>query len=158
MNNNASSILNTFYKNLMTGTCDCNFKDTVVAISKNGVLEEEFLDEQPSNHATATCYVGVKLGFPYFDTSLNLVAGERIASYGIIVLQVHKDGICICFFPEYITIEQYYCLEKKLSEMKNFSFQYLKSNQEEGFVSLDNVLEYAKGIVEKDCNVLRKIK
>ena len=99
--------------------------------------------------------MGLKLNIPYFETNNPIIAGNNLSSNGIIVMHVHKDGICICFFPKNITDGQFKVFKNKLSEFKDFYFQYDESMLEEGFVSFDNVLEYAKSIV-KDVKLLKK--
>ena len=166
MSDKFNDILADFYKTLLSKNEEINFRDSVVTISREGVLREYFLDEMPYNHAKLTCYLAFKLGIPYFETTLNLVAGEAVASYGVLVLHIHKDGICICFFPNDITLKQYNMLERRLEDLKNFLFQYKGSMQEEGFVSIDNVLGYAKDILvlneikkdQSDVNVLKRKK
>lgn len=105
MSDKVNDILADFYKTLLCKNDVVNFRDFVVAISRDGILREDFLDEMPYNHAKCTCYMAIKLGLPYFKTTLNLVAGDMLAFYEVLVLHIHKDGICICFFPNSITYE-----------------------------------------------------
>ena len=149
MSDKVNDILAGFYKALLNKNEEINFRDSVVAISRDGILREYFLDEMPYNHAKCTCYMALKLGIPYFETNLNMVAGEKVASYGIITLHIHKGGMCICFFPNSITFEQYSMLKRRLEGMNDFLFQYKESMQEEGFISIDNVLNYAFSIIDE---------
>lgn len=158
-------ILENFYKALNNHNYN-KYKDSVVVISKNGILKEEDLDEKPYNHAIVTCSLAFQLNAPYFETEFPFVAGMNAARYGLVVLHIHKAGIGICFFPDSLTRIQYIMLKEKLEEMKDFSFQYSESMQDEGFVAVDNVLDYAKKLVNDKgktmvnyhFNVLRKIK
>lgn len=150
------SILDDFYNILKNSYNNRNFRDCVIVISKDGILNEEFLDERPYNHATLTCYMALKSGISYLETNNPLIAGRNLANNGVIAMQIHKDGICVCFFPDSITEVQFKVFQDRLMEFRDFYFQYDESMVEEGFVSFDNVLEYAKNIIDKDIKFLRK--
>lgn len=106
--------------------------------------------------------MALKLNMPYFETIDSLVAGNKLSGWEVLVLHIHKDGICICFFSDSITAEQFKVLKNKIMEIYGFSFQYDGSMQEEGNVSVFDVLNYAKKIVDRDnmnaVNFVRKVK
>lgn len=128
-------------------------KDSVIVITEDGRILEEDLENKPYNHAVLTCYMEQQLQLSYLETIFPFVAGMHLAGQGCIVLQVHKAGNCLCYFPDNISEIQYRLLQQKLKSKKNLSYQYEGCEQIEGFVSIDNVLKYAKSIVDKRVEV-----
>lgn len=146
-------VLEEFYQKL-----EGNFeeeKDSVIVITEDGRILEEDLENKPYNHAVLTCYMEQQLHLPYLETIFPFVAGKHLAGQGCIVLQVHKAGNCVCYFPDNISEIQYHLLQQKLKKKKTISYQYEECEQIEGFVSIDNVLNYAESIVDKQPDFLK---
>lgn len=138
-----SSILDNFYKNL-----DKPKKDVeclAIGISRDGILISEELDEKPYNHAVAFNYIAMKFNLGMVDTMYPIVAGENLASQGVLALQIRKD-ICIGYFPKSLELIQYKELESELSQYQDLNYQFKECSLIEGFVSREVFLEHAKSI------------
>lgn len=122
-------------------------KDGVVVITRDGKVLVDDLEEMPYNHATLTNYFAYQLGLSYSETLFPLIAGCEASNQGVLVLHIHKDGICIVYFPIWITEIQYDLLVQILEHKKDLKCQYLECEQEEGYVLVEQVLEYANKIV-----------
>lgn len=142
-----SSLLDQLFENLLKNTD--KFKDSVIVINKDGLVLEDNLDEMPYNHANLTCYMGLKLKVPYLETNFSYMAGKHLASYGVLVLHLHRGGVGIVFFPSSITEVQYNILSNKLVNYETVLYQFEESKDHDAYVTNIDVLNYAKKIVNK---------
>ena len=135
--------------------------DGVVVIDQNGVLVERYLDEMPYNHATLTNYISLLLKLSYFETDSPYLAGINLAGKNCVVLQLHKDGTCICYFPDKFLKVQ--CkvltdfLDKKTGYVQFDSFYQLQSFPGEGFMSKDEFLIFIDTVVYNETKNVSKV-
>lgn len=114
-------ILQSFYQSLDKNRTVID--DCVIAIASDGEFIEMSLSEKPYNHALLTNYMASLLKCSYFNTDFPIAAAQNLSRQGVLVLHIHRDGICLCFFPASITDIQYSLLEQALLEKDSFVYQ-----------------------------------
>lgn len=138
-----NSILDNFYHALNQKKDGPRAK--AVAISGDGKYLSDVLDEKPYNHAVSFNYFASSLGLSYFETTSPKEAADNLTSQGVLALQV-RDGICVSYFPDSLTEEQYLGFHEELEEYENLLYVY---DEREGLFDKEDVLNYAKSLLDK---------
>lgn len=124
----------------------------VIVIGPNGEVEEDNLEAKPYNHGLSTNYLAMKMGCRYLDSSNPYEAGIYLCDQGYLV--VHLDynpslwnGVGLCFFPKKISVQQYEVFMERMKRFDEVMYQYIGCLDEEHFLSFDEIVAYAKGII-----------
>jgi len=137
------SILDDFYKNLNKKNNDA----VAIAIPAEGEPLIEILDEK-TIHFMSFRKIAMKLEF-YIPENYGIFRTIYfLRDRGIVTVQI-RDGLCVVIFPDSITESQYNYLEFELSKYSNLEYQTSNSKIIEGFISRDDTLEYAKGLIKQ---------
>lgn len=115
-----------------------------IGVLRNGESISEGLDYTSYNHAVIFDYIASKLELPISNSMNPLEAAINLANFGVLTIQV-RNGICIIYFPSDITNNQYEYL-KNFLENNDYLYQFLGSNQEEGYLDKITVIDYANSI------------
>ncbi len=136
-------ILNDFYRHLNNKSE--NISSYAIVIDRKGEYLKDILDEKPYNHATSFNYLASLFNIPYVETESVVEAAKNLNNYGYIALQIRKE-YCVIYFPESITLEQYDKLYELLID-KDLSYSY--EEETEGFLTQEEILEYAKSLIQE---------
>ena len=134
----------------------------VIGISKEGEVISRNLDAQDENgclllHAPAIKEIGELTGCKTEEELFPYLAGKEVAIQGTLIIHIDLHD-CLVFFPNDINKFQFQYLKRELELRELFLFTYVHPKEEKEYLNYEEVIDFAKTILQEKNNEKVKIK
>lgn len=149
---NSSNLIDNFFKKLEGSTS--LIESSVIVIDREGKILKESLENKPYNHGLLTNYFAMKLECEYLEDSDPFLSGINLSNQGYVVLQIDADnfsinGLCLCFFPDFISHFQISSIKKVVKKYRDVCYQYF-GNLEDEYLSYQEIILYLDSLKKED--------